>query len=470
MKYSEMIELYKNGTLDDSKKHMLEADIERQTAISDYLYENEQIPPIIEDETAPTDEEKQQSIYEKKQLAKKKEIAETEKFMKLIRANIRRSFLKFSVALVAMVVAVMLVCGWILTSMPEWERGKYYDPIRSADGTENYHFRTEIEDYSETFAPDKVWRDLDFSSLGGGDYSLTVEKLERDRTISGYESDRGDLSDVYAGKFISGRISKGTIEVYGDNVFSPEASYPFATAMIGVENLSASRSAGRMDNFGSYDEAAAKKSLKDKAAALDRNGRYNVYITFDKVYTIDQAAAVLYDQVSVNGQYDDVSADVQRIWFALCQKKNDAFEASGTIGFCAYNDISMTDASLGETYKKMANKHSTDMYRTETVNDISRVVTKRLRDLAQQKDFLMMMGCSDIQYFEMDGRTVSKKNPHSAEERYECESKYLKEFADNLETNGVYSYGCYCSDVSGEFISRLAADGTHVAYISVEEA
>ena len=46
MKYRELIELYKKGKLDDEKKEMVENDIERHEAISEYLFSEGEIPEI----------------------------------------------------------------------------------------------------------------------------------------------------------------------------------------------------------------------------------------------------------------------------------------------------------------------------------------------------------------------------------------------------------------------------------------
>ena len=44
MTYRELLKLYQDGTLDEEKRKKVEADIERQEAIGDYLYEKEEIP------------------------------------------------------------------------------------------------------------------------------------------------------------------------------------------------------------------------------------------------------------------------------------------------------------------------------------------------------------------------------------------------------------------------------------------
>ena len=46
MTYRELITLYKTGKLDEEQKKQIEADIERQEAISEYLFETEEIPGL----------------------------------------------------------------------------------------------------------------------------------------------------------------------------------------------------------------------------------------------------------------------------------------------------------------------------------------------------------------------------------------------------------------------------------------
>ena len=43
MKYKELIELYKSGRLSEEERKKIEEDIEKQEAISEYLYPDEEI-------------------------------------------------------------------------------------------------------------------------------------------------------------------------------------------------------------------------------------------------------------------------------------------------------------------------------------------------------------------------------------------------------------------------------------------
>ena len=46
MTYRELINLYKNGKLDEEQKAKVEQDIERQEAISEYLFDEGEIPGL----------------------------------------------------------------------------------------------------------------------------------------------------------------------------------------------------------------------------------------------------------------------------------------------------------------------------------------------------------------------------------------------------------------------------------------
>ena len=82
MKYRELIELYKKGKLDDEKKEMVENDIERHEAISEYLFSEGEIPEIkdlnLEDNSKDSSERDYMEEQEK----------EAVEFAKLIKSTI----------------------------------------------------------------------------------------------------------------------------------------------------------------------------------------------------------------------------------------------------------------------------------------------------------------------------------------------------------------------------------------------
>ena len=55
MKYKELLRLYKEGKLNEQQRQQIEQDIQRQDAISEYLYEEGDIPGL-EDTVFQTEE------------------------------------------------------------------------------------------------------------------------------------------------------------------------------------------------------------------------------------------------------------------------------------------------------------------------------------------------------------------------------------------------------------------------------
>ena len=55
MTYRELLKLYKEGQLDEETKKKIAADIERQDAISEYLYEEGEIPGMEDLEPEKSD-------------------------------------------------------------------------------------------------------------------------------------------------------------------------------------------------------------------------------------------------------------------------------------------------------------------------------------------------------------------------------------------------------------------------------
>ena len=84
MTYRELLELYKTGELELEQRKKVEKDIERQEAISDYLYEQEDIPELND-------------IFEEKAAAEKNnkrndDIEDIDtKFIEMVNRSIRRA-------------------------------------------------------------------------------------------------------------------------------------------------------------------------------------------------------------------------------------------------------------------------------------------------------------------------------------------------------------------------------------------
>ena len=461
MKYSEMIKRYKKGSLDEENRELVEKDIERHEAISDYLYENDRLPDIAEDSSEKVSPEKLSE-----QEAKARE--ETEKIIKTIKSRFRDSFIFFSVLLLALAV---VVAGIMIWAVPQWEKDRYYNALGTST---KLSFKQSASRYTRLFAPDKKWDELRIDDNGSGNYSFSVDKMVAD-TFSFSRTGSHDYfndSDYYKRHNITGTINKGKLEINGENVFAPRDNYPFYPYYAGVTNESRSI-------FPEDDTLSIEEMKKDTAAAVaqtSETGIYNVYLTFDKVYTAKDAEKMLREAVRTD---DKDNYGMMSIWLAVCQKMGDydVYEASTTMGVTIYNAI----GDYGEY-----------QYASET--DLA----ERIRDVAGSEDFMKMMGCNEINPFyrasDVDtlfggnppkGHSSIVKTPFSSEyapheaiayletpwdldARYKCEAAYLSRFADNIEKNGVFTYGCYYEGVRGNTIKALAND-PHISYICIEQ-
>ena len=112
MTYRELLKLYKQGKLEDSAKKQVEAEIEKQDAISEFLYEEGTIPDFSDLES-----ENAGKLENKKCLTGQQNDQEDElnsQFIKQIQHSIRRAFIKMGLAVGAAVLAVVLCAVFIL--------------------------------------------------------------------------------------------------------------------------------------------------------------------------------------------------------------------------------------------------------------------------------------------------------------------------------------------------------------------
>ena len=118
MKYHELLELYQKKELGEEQREMVEQDIERHEAISEYLFEKEE-ESILQDSGKMPEESMIQFTKKEKNVA--------ENFTKRVNRAIRRAFLKMGAVVCAVTLVVVLL---ILFVLPHVVSDFYYDPGR----------------------------------------------------------------------------------------------------------------------------------------------------------------------------------------------------------------------------------------------------------------------------------------------------------------------------------------------------
>lgn len=255
MKYKDLLDLYKSGKLSDKQAEEIRTEIEKQEAISEYLYlQSEEIFGAVDSDekfiynassekvSSHTEgaEEKEGTTetgiscckdasldaYNKKFSGSAKSFDGTDEgnngnlignvtndgkrmkninsydaIEKEIKKSIRKIFIK--VGVVAGIVALVLII-FVETALPKIVDKFYFDPtvsaytVKKADGDVSTVFDVGLAVYSELFLPHRMGlNDADISSEGYGNYNFNISKAV------GFNEDKGH---VYVGEINRGKI------------------------------------------------------------------------------------------------------------------------------------------------------------------------------------------------------------------------------------------------------------------------
>ena len=351
MTYKEILRLYKSGELSTEQREQVEKELEKQEAINEYLFENEQVPEFSELDFAREKDNEKQDFDEKS-------------FLKMIKKSIRRAFLKLGlgvgVAVAAVVLAVIMFVNNVLPGIIE---GRYYNPaqiVGVVEKTQNETNKMTLDTavYTELFSPGYYRIKVNVKNDGGGNYDVHIPQNF---------SVNGQFRDVY------GTVEKGKLSLFGENIFKTPDRNVFATEE--TEGLT---------GLAGYGAAGDAESAKRKLEGLDESDYYVGFVTFDKVMT--------YDELAEWSEETGVTPE----WCAMCRQQDEGeYTASDVIGF---NFIASSGA-LG--YNK--EEYSYLVY-NDLVNEVEDFpapadeeimethINSMLRDMVDNEDFCEMVG------------------------------------------------------------------------------
>ena len=240
MTFRELLKQYKNGHLSKNKLEEVKAEIEKHEAISDYLYEETNIPGLEDFTQGNMTEERNQ---------------EDEQFTKLIQSTIRRSFIKIGAIMGVIVLALVLAIIFVL---PTFVSNFYYHPNevvgKSADGIETRKMALDLSVFSELYLPGAYRNNVIAEAEGYGNYQVTIPQ-----------------NSSYDGRFttVVGKLNQGKLTLYNPDTLRLPSSNAFVAPkeiQFGFHNMGAA---------GTREEAfAALEELKD-------NTLYQAYFSLD---------------------------------------------------------------------------------------------------------------------------------------------------------------------------------------------
>lgn len=186
MTYRELLVLYKKGALEEEKKQEIEADIEKQDAISEYLCEEGNVPTF--DELENTD------IFSTNQSGEAADTVTSERdFIKTIQKTIRHAFIKMGIIVGAVVLAITL---FVIFALPKLTSLFYYNPKKIIgevnDWKSTNQMSLDMAVYTELFIPGYYRDTVTATARGYGEYDIQIRQTASSNglftTVSGYLS------------------------------------------------------------------------------------------------------------------------------------------------------------------------------------------------------------------------------------------------------------------------------------------
>lgn len=257
MTYREILKLYKQGKLEEAKQKEIEADIEKQDAISEYLFEEDTIPDI-------------EFMEENNEGAEETEAEQDSRFLKMINQSIKRAFIKMGVTVGAVVLIIVLL---IVFALPGFVSLFYYDPGKiigknPLNGIKTNQVSLDMAVYTELFVPGYYRSRVEVDDLGYGKYDICIKQ---ETSINGFFTD------------LSGKINKNHMLLYDTNVIKRPVQNVFMRTeeteglpFTSYEN----EETGEIEYGG---PAGTPENAKEELQELDEKDYYIAYVTLDRI-------------------------------------------------------------------------------------------------------------------------------------------------------------------------------------------
>ena len=392
MTYRELLQLYKQGKLDMEKKKQVEAEIEKQDAISEFLYEEGDIPDFSDLENGEDcfnnlDDKNQKAEWqdskidgniEKRQgnLQSKREDDCNEQFMKEIRHSIRKAFIKMGTIVGAVVLLFVLCAVFIL---PKAVSKLYYDPNEAAgayEGMTTTRMSLDLSVYSELYLPGNYRDQVNAVSRGYGEYDIVIPQTY-----------------TWTGKFtsVSGRLVRGKLALYDNNILSRPALMFY---LPGDENAWEAWETDENGKETKVDTEARKQESiqysKEESSGYNDNDWYTAYVSINKLMDYKDFIN-WFEKIS-----DKKDLEWGNLWCAVHTEEEDGYCGEPNIGFCPYASGSSMSWDK-EKYPYLSLLDNADPYNEAEVTDADIMqthFTSMLSYMQDHDDILSMMGQS----------------------------------------------------------------------------
>lgn len=394
MTYHELLKLYRQGKLDEEKRKEIERDIEKQDAISEYLF-SEDVIPELEDLAAEEGNQKPDG-----------QDGMEERFIKMVNQSIRSAFLKMGAIVGCVVLAVVLM---VILVLPKAVSVFYYDPGKIVSKVQNEgstdttnQMSLDMAVYTELMLPGYFRDNVTVSSRGYGSYDISI--------IQNWS---------FTGRFynLSGRIERGKLTLYDMNYLTPMTGNAFGWFQRARTDLSLTeQDEAESKEYELGEDARIMHGAEDREymaenlEKLNDNQMYLAYVTLNEM--MDYEAFLEFYQSLENLAHG---------WCAV--KTNEPADENGyfrpeNLGFscdlsastsCGWDKEKYPGLLLWETYAEDSHEEAEKSLREE--ESVKEHFLSMLRYMSDQKQFCEMMNISadfteTINYVEQNGITI----------------------------------------------------------------
>ena len=319
MTYRELLKLYRQGKLEEDKKKEVEAEIEKQDAISEFLYQEGEIPGL-EDLKEQENTEPAKNLIAASDTEKNAGTGQNNdfdnRFVKEIRHSIRKAFIKMGVVTGAIVLAVILCAVFVL---PRVVSAIYYDPNEVVGEYEDLvttRMDLDLSVYSELFLPGNYRNQVSAVPRGYGEYDITIPQ---------------NMS--WTGKFtsVSGRLVRGELTLYDKNILSrPSMQFylPGDETAWEAWEVDENGKETKMDT-----EARKKESIqysKEEIEGYNDNDWYTAFVSIEKIMEYKDFIEC-FQNLS-----DSKNLEWGTLWCAVHTENEDGYCIEPNIGFCPF--------------------------------------------------------------------------------------------------------------------------------------
>ena len=424
MTYRQILDEYKKNALPEEKQKEVAADIEKHEAISDYLYEESEIPDINEAFSEPNenicgcngpgcDPGPAGNITDSAQRA--------EDFTAVVNRSIRRAFLKLGITVFAAAALLILFVQFILPGIVD---NFYYDPTeivsQPTDSFIENRMSRDIGTYTELVMPETHRTDVTAESLGYGKYNISIHQ---------------NLS--YTGFFstATGEVTRGKLRLFNEDILRKPTGNAFGWSQIDVDFKNGEYPTKsltelykitdeRMKNDGEEGEimhgaAGSPERSLETIKGLRDDMPYYAYVTFERMLDFSQVEKI----IDPADKDDDFM--ITEPWLAV-----DTYPRSNAPDGSSYGYITtlpkigfiVQDQDNVSENEELQQKHFTDM----------------LDYMAEQTDFLKM--------FDEDPQTFA-------------------DASQLIKKNGLHIYGMGCTVSKSTMLKLMEFDNVREIYV-----